>query len=108
MTERMMNLPDSPNIIKVFDCYEDEKYFYTLLESLNGGDLYDFFEILMSDSLTPEVVESVVRKTIGFLLESLHYLHTEGLIHKDVNLENIGFKAKGGSTMNTPKSSRTP
>ena len=62
----------------------------------------------MSDSLTPEVVESVVRKTIGFLLESLHYLHTEGLIHKDVNLENIGFKAKGGSTMNTPKSSRTP
>ena len=62
----------------------------------------------MSDSLKPEVVEDVVRKTIGFLLESLHHLHTERLIHKDVKLENIVFKEKGGSTMNTPKSSRTP
>ena len=108
MTERMMNLPESPNVVKVFACYEDEKYFYTLLESLQGGDCYDFFQILTSDSLEPEFVEREVRKVMVSLLESLHHLHTEGLIHKDVKLENIVFKEKGGSTMNTPKSSRTP
>ena len=108
MTERMMNLPESPNVIKIFACYEDEKYFYTVLESLHGGDLYDFFEILMSDSLEPEFVEREVRKIIGSLLKSLHHLHNQGLIHKDVKLENIVFKEKGSSTMNTPKSSRTP
>merc|ERR1719487_3067341 len=53
MTERMMNLPESPNVIKVFGCYEDEKYYYTLLESLNGGDLFDFFRVLTSDTLEP-------------------------------------------------------
>ena len=108
MTERMMNLPESPNVVKVFACYEDEKYFYTLLESLQGGDCYDFFQILTSDSLEPEFIEREVRKVMVSLLESLHHLHNQGLIHKDVKLENIVFKEKGGSTMNTPKSSRTP
>ena len=49
-----------------------------------------------------------VRKVISNLLESLHHLHSQGLIHKDVKLENIVFKEKGSSTMDTPKSSRTP
>merc|ERR1719191_2206193 len=37
-----MDSPDVANVVKVFDCYEDEEYFYTMLESLKGGDLYDF------------------------------------------------------------------
>merc|ERR550514_1520020 len=77
MTERMMNLPDSPNVIKVFACYEDERYFYTLLESLNGGDLFDFFRVLTSDQLEPEMVEKEVKKVIGSLLESLNHLHSQ-------------------------------
>ena len=36
-----------------------------------------------------------VRKVISNLLESLHHLHSQGLIHKDVKLENIVFKQKG-------------
>jgi serine/threonine protein kinase len=105
MTERMMNLPDSPNVITVYACYEDERYFYTLLESLNGGDLFDFFRVLTSDQLEPEVVEKEVKKIIGSLLESLQHLHNQGLIHKDVKLENIVFKEKGATT---PKSGRSP
>merc|ERR1719473_1371050 len=105
MTERMMNLPDSPNVIKVFACYEDERYFYTLLESLQGGDLFDFFRVLTSDTLEPDVVEKEVRKIIGSLLDSLQHLHNQGLIHKDVKLENIVFKEKAAGT---PKSARTP
>merc|ERR550514_2016150 len=77
MTERMMNLPDSPNVIKVYACYEDERYFYTLLESLNGGDLFDFFRVLTSDQLEPEVVDKEVKKVIGSLLESLNHLHSQ-------------------------------
>jgi serine/threonine protein kinase len=99
----MMNLPDSPNVIKVFACYEDEKYFYTLLESLQGGDLFDFWKILTSDSVTPEVVEREVKKIIGSLLRSLHHLHSQGLIHKDVKMENIMFMENGNLAMTTPK-----
>ena len=74
-------------ISQVFACYEDDKYYYTLLESLHGGDLFDFFRVLTtSDSLEPEDVENEVRKVISNLLESLHHLHSQGLIHKDVRL----------------------
>merc|ERR1719487_972443 len=107
MTERMMNLPESPNVIKVFACYEDDKYYYTLLESLHGGDLFDFFRVLTSDTLEPEVVENEVRKVISNLLESLHHLHSQGLIHKDVKLENIVFKQKAKDPY-SPKLTRAP
>jgi serine/threonine protein kinase len=66
--------------------------------------LFDFLKILTSDSLDPGFVEKEVRKVIGSLLESLHHLHNQGLIHKDVKLENIVFNEKGGSTVTTPKS----
>ena len=36
-------------------------YFYTMLESLTGGDLFDFFRLLMSDDLKPDHVEREVR-----------------------------------------------
>ena len=50
---------------QVFACYEDDKYYYTLLESLHGGDLFDFFRVLTSDTLEPEVVENEATSAAG-------------------------------------------
>ena len=33
---------DHPNIIKLFDCYYDNNYFYMVEEYCSGGDLYDY------------------------------------------------------------------
>merc|ERR1711937_844874 len=46
ITERMLNLPESPYVVKVHACYEDDCYFYTILENLEGDDLYSFFRVL--------------------------------------------------------------
>jgi len=96
MTERMMNMPESMHVVTIHNCFEDGQYFYTLLEACNGGDLFDFFRMLMSDDMDAATLETEVRQVIGEILLSLDHLHKEGFVHKDVKLENLVFKQKGG------------
>jgi calcium-dependent protein kinase len=104
-TERMLNLPESPYVVKVCACYEDDCYFYTLMENLEGDDLYQFFRVLhpkktssmhqlQESPMRPDEHERVVRKLIFSMLKSLQHLHVQGLVHKDVKLENFVFKRK--------------
>ena len=37
-----------------------------------------------------------IRIVMRELLVSLNYLHSQGLVHKDVKLENLVFQKKGG------------
>lgn len=32
---------DHPNIVKLHDIYEDEKYFFLIMELMTGGELFD-------------------------------------------------------------------
>jgi calcium-dependent protein kinase len=106
MTERMMNMPENLHVVTIHNCYEDAQYFYTLLEACNGGDLFDFFRMLMSDDMDAVTLENEVRQVIGEILVSLDHLHKQGFVHKDVKLENLVFKQKGGlepRTVDSPK-----
>lgn len=38
-----------PHIVKLFDFYEDAKFFYVVLEFLNGKDLFGFLESKVTD-----------------------------------------------------------
>ena len=33
---------DHPNVMKIFEYYEDEKNFYLITEFMAGGELFDF------------------------------------------------------------------
>ena len=35
---------DHPNIIKLFDVFEDDKFYCLIFEFMQGGDLYDYIE----------------------------------------------------------------
>jgi serine/threonine protein kinase len=35
---------DHPNIIKLFEIFEDEKYICLVIELMEGGELYDMIE----------------------------------------------------------------
>merc|ERR1719238_1467422 len=101
----MMNMPDNEHVVRVVNCYEDSQYFYTLLEACDGGDLFDFFRMLMADDMEVETLEREVRTVMGELLLSLDHLHKQGLVHKDVKLENVVFKQKGLAETRRPGSS---
>jgi serine/threonine protein kinase len=74
-----------PNIIQIFYHFEDQKYFYLIMEIAEGGNL---FQKLVSEKCFNE------RKAFDYFLQVLsavEYLHCHNpaIIHRDIKPENI-------------------
>jgi len=81
-TEYLLNMPDSPNIARIYEVLEDKKAIYIVMEKVNGMDL---FEVLAQERLPV----SHAREIIQQLLRAMDHLHSQKAIHKDLKLENI-------------------
>lgn len=79
---------DHPNIVKLFDIYEDDKYFFLVMELMQGGELFD--QILQRERFT----EAEARDTIAPLFDALIYCHAQGIIHRDIKPENLLFSTR--------------
>ena len=88
----IMRSLDHPNIIKVYDFFEEPDNFYLILELLEGGEL---FERLIEKSSFNEAEARDIAKT---LLDTLKYCHDKNLIHRDVKPENILLVSRDNDT----------
>jgi len=43
---------DHPNIVKLFDIYEDDKYFFLVMELMQGGEVSQKFTVLYPEAST--------------------------------------------------------
>ena len=74
---------DHPNIIKLFDCYYDNNYYYMVEEFCSGGDLYDYIRKQKFFS------EKKAANILNQLLSAINYLHKKHIVHRDLKPENI-------------------
>lgn len=72
-----------PNIIKLYEVYENDLYIHIVLEYLNGGELY---QQLQSKGIYSESDAVLVFKSV---LEALEYCHSKNVIHRDLKPENL-------------------
>lgn len=79
---------DHPNILKVLEFYQNEKYFFIVTEFLEGGELFD--RIMEIQSFSEENSTQVMEQVLSAVL----YLHKHGFIHRDLKPENIIFETK--------------
>jgi len=82
-TEFVLNLPPSGNIAKLYEVLEDVDAYYVVMEKCPGQDLFE--SIHSQTSLVPEETKHVMFQ----ILTALADLHAEGLVHKDLKLENV-------------------
>jgi serine/threonine protein kinase len=88
-TEFMLNLPPKEGIVRLYAVWEDQHAYYVVMEKVEGADL---FETLSHEGLMPTCeVKEVMRQ----LLTALTELHGQGLIHKDLKLENVMIERCG-------------
>merc|ERR1711935_1188753 len=76
---------DHPNIVKVLEFYQNDKYFFIVTEYLEGGELFD--RIMECQSFTEQASVEVMEQIMSAVL----YLHRQGFIHRDLKPENIIF-----------------
>jgi calcium-dependent protein kinase len=70
---------DHPNIVRIYETYEDRSYMYLVMEYCTLGDLTKRFPY------TEEEVKVIVRQ----LLSAIIYCHQHKVVHRDLKLENI-------------------
>lgn len=74
---------DHPNVIKPLNFLNENDHSYIIFPNAQGGDLLD--------KLTSEgpFEEDFVRKILRDIFDAVAYLHSVGVIHREITLENI-------------------
>ncbi|VWU52657.1 protein kinase 2 [Hepatocystis sp. ex Piliocolobus tephrosceles] len=70
-------------IIKLISAYEQEGYVYLVLEYLKGGELFEYI------NNNGPYTEQMAKKAIKRVLIALEALHSNGVVHRDLKMENL-------------------
>lgn len=84
---------DHPNVLKIFEIFDEDDCIYLVLELLAGGELFD--RIVEKESYS----EKEAAETIRPLVDALRYCHQLGIIHRDLKPENILYQTEEDSSI---------
>jgi 5'-AMP-activated protein kinase catalytic alpha subunit len=86
----MYNL-NHPNIIKLYNHFEEEEYIYLIIECAEGGQLWQKLNQIGRFS------EETVRKYMRDIIDAVDYLHSRepAIIHRDIKPENLLLDKNG-------------
>lgn len=74
---------DHPNIVKIFERYEEGNFQYIVTELCKGGTIYDYLSRFKSTN------EYMVCKIFKQVAEAVSYCHSSGVAHRDLKPDNI-------------------
>jgi calcium-dependent protein kinase len=84
---------DHPNIIRIFEFFDEAEKYYLVMEYCSGGNL--FSKILKRQFFS----ENDSAKIFYQISSAIFYLHSRGIIHGNLNPENILLEEKSNDIM---------
>ncbi|CAD8044646.1 unnamed protein product [Paramecium primaurelia] len=79
---------DHPNIVKLYEMYQDDNSYFLISEYCDGGELFE--KIKFVQILTEKEIASYMKQ----ILSAVSYCHSKGIVHRDLKPENILFDSK--------------
>jgi calcium-dependent protein kinase len=80
---------DHPNIVRLEEVYESHAEIYLVQELCFGGELFD----RLDEQPDYHYTEGECARLIKQMLCAVRYLHSKGIIHRDLKLENFLFSS---------------
>ena len=84
----LMRLVDHPNIIRLYEWFEDASNVFIVMDLCEGGELFD--TISKVGHFTEQLAANLFRDMMG----AVNYCCTKKICHKDLKPENFMFAAK--------------
>lgn len=82
---QMLNLPPHPGVMALREVFEDEKFYYILMDKASGG----FFQSLLAEYIDGVMPTSAVKNLMREILEAVAHLHRHGILHRDIKPDNL-------------------
>jgi len=77
------------NVVQLLEFFEDAHCVYMVMELCSGGDLYKLLRVRKKFN------EDEAKSLIAQILSGLSYLHSHGIIHRDLKLSNLLLTQEG-------------
>ncbi|KAF8817737.1 calcium-dependent protein kinase CDPK3, partial [Cardiosporidium cionae] len=84
---------DHPNIMKLYDFFEDRKQYFLVSEVYWGGELFD--EIINRQKFLESDAANIMRQ----ILSGCTYLHQHQIVHRDIKPENLLLDRKARDSL---------
>jgi len=72
-----------PNILKLYEVYENDEEFFLVMELVTGKELFD--KIVEKGQYSEKEAANIVRQIVS----AVEYLHSNGIAHRDLKPENL-------------------
>ena len=83
-----LKMLDHPNIVKVYELFEDPKNLSIVMDYFSGGELFDRME------KKGHYQEPAAAILMYSLFHSISHMHRKGIAHRDLKPENFLFESK--------------
>ena len=80
----ILKICQHPNIIRLYNVFENADYMYIIMEYCSGGDLFSYLE--NRNFRVPEKRASTI---IHKMAAAVYYMHSFGVAHRDLKPENV-------------------
>merc|ERR1712151_640851 len=84
----IMKMMDHPNVIKLYETFEDHRNIYLIMELCSGGELFD--RIIESGHFTEQQAAVLMQQ----IIRAIFYMHENSICHRDLKPENFLFMTK--------------
>ena len=84
---KILSLVDHPNIVRLFEVIEDDKYYNLIQELCTGGEL-------LTRAQKSQLKEKDIARIFYQIMSGVAYIHGIGIVHRDLKLENVLFSTE--------------